>query len=145
MGAFLRPRCNVFLDMKQKALAYIYRSTPRGDEVLVFDHEEKYGNEINPQVPAGTIEEGESPKDAVLREVFEESGLEFAGPTSFLGEFAFKDIKRYVFTFKSKGLPDNWDHLVKGTGTDKGMIFSYYWVSIEEAKARLVSEMGSYL
>ena len=131
--------------MKQKALAYIYRSSQNKKEILVFDHEEKYGPIINPQVPAGTIKEGESPIDAVLREVFEESGLEFTGPTSFLGEFAFKDSKRYVFTFESKGLPDNWDHLVKGEGADKGMIFSYYWLSIEEAKAQLVSEMGSYL
>jgi 8-oxo-dGTP pyrophosphatase MutT (NUDIX family) len=56
-----------------KVIAYIVR----GDSLVVFVHDD----DMNPilesglQVPAGTVQEGEEPAAAVLREAFEETGL----------------------------------------------------------------------
>ena len=43
--------------------------------LLVFTHDDVPLEIGGVQVPAGTIEPGESPEDAVVREVFEETGL----------------------------------------------------------------------
>ena len=53
----------------KKVVAY----NTRGDELLVFTHREF--PEAGVQVPAGTVEEGETLDAAVLREVHEETGL----------------------------------------------------------------------
>lgn len=55
----------------QKVTALITRDTPRGRELLVFSHPD----DGTTQIPAGTVDDGESPDDAVLREVAEETGL----------------------------------------------------------------------
>ena len=49
--------------------------------LLVFDHPADGGM----QLPKGTIEAGESPEDAVRRELLEESGIRFEGPLEPLG------------------------------------------------------------
>ncbi len=56
-----------------KALAYITREKSGQLELLIFEHVDF--PEAGLQVPAGTIDHGESPEVAVLREVLEESGL----------------------------------------------------------------------
>lgn len=53
-----------------KVTAFVTRETPYGGELLVFRHPN-----AGVQLPAGTIEPGESPEDAVLREVKEETDL----------------------------------------------------------------------
>ena len=58
----------------EKVLAYIYRMNGTKREVLVFDHPNV--PEVNPQVPAGTLNEKEEPLEGVLREIKEESGLQ---------------------------------------------------------------------
>ena len=60
----------------EKVAAFVTRDSESGEtnspELLVFRH----GNPLaGIQVPAGTVEIGESPQDAVLREVAEEAGL----------------------------------------------------------------------
>ena len=52
-----------------KVLAYVVR----GDDLLVFRHADFPTAGL--QVPAGTVEPGEPPVEAVLREVREESGM----------------------------------------------------------------------
>jgi ADP-ribose pyrophosphatase YjhB (NUDIX family) len=64
----------------QKVTALVVRETARGREVLLFEHPYA-GN----QIPAGTVEEGESPDAAVLREAFEETGLNSFAGVRFLG------------------------------------------------------------
>jgi 8-oxo-dGTP pyrophosphatase MutT (NUDIX family) len=53
-----------------KVTAFITRDGAHGRELLVFTHPD-----AGIQVPAGTMEHGETPEIAVLREAFEETGL----------------------------------------------------------------------
>lgn len=65
---------------KNKVVAYI----THGDRLLVFRHTQF--PEAGIQVPAGTVEEGEDPDVAVLREATEETGLTDLDLVSLLGE-----------------------------------------------------------
>ena len=57
------------MKIRHRAYAYI----TNGSRLLLFTHPES--PEAGIQVPAGTIEPGESPQDAVMREAKEETGL----------------------------------------------------------------------
>ena len=57
------------MKIRHRAYAYI----TNGSRLLLFTHPE--APEAGIQVPAGTIEPGENPKDAVMREAKEETGL----------------------------------------------------------------------
>lgn len=59
--------------MIEKVTAFILRDTGDDRELLIFKHPT-----AGLQVPAGTIEPGESPEQAVIREVYEETGLRSA-------------------------------------------------------------------
>ena len=56
--------------MLQKVTAFVTRAGSAGAALLLFRHPN-----AGIQLPAGTVEEGETPEAAVLREVFEETGL----------------------------------------------------------------------
>jgi 8-oxo-dGTP pyrophosphatase MutT (NUDIX family) len=53
-----------------KVTAFVTRESERGRELLVFRHPS-----AGVQLPAGTVEPGETPEEAVLRELSEETGL----------------------------------------------------------------------
>ncbi len=55
--------------VRERVLAYI----TQGDRLLVFRHTRSPEADI--QVPGGTVEAGEAPEAAALREAREESGL----------------------------------------------------------------------
>jgi 8-oxo-dGTP pyrophosphatase MutT (NUDIX family) len=54
----------------EKVTAFVIRSTAHGDDLLLFEHPT-----AGIQIPAGTVEDGERPDEAVLREAGEETGL----------------------------------------------------------------------
>ena len=56
--------------MLEKVTAFILRPAPSGMEILLLEHPF-----AGYQFPAGTVKIGESPEDAVVREVAEETGL----------------------------------------------------------------------
>lgn len=56
----------------RKAVGYVVH----GDHLLVFAHDDIPLDTAGIQVPAGTVEGGEQPRAAVVREVFEETGLQ---------------------------------------------------------------------
>jgi len=64
-----------------KVTAFIVKNDANTPELLLFRH--PYAGV---QIPAGTVNPGESPEDAVLREVREETGLKRIRIVKFLGE-----------------------------------------------------------
>ena len=54
----------------EKVTAFVTRPTPTGRQLLLFQHPN-----AGIQIPAGTVEDGETPKTCVLREANEETGL----------------------------------------------------------------------
>ena len=135
--------------IKNKVLAYIFRYKNEVKEVLVFDHREF--PEVNPQVPAGTVEQGEDFISAICREVLEESGLEMNEDPMFLGVFDYlrSDVnelhKRHVYSFEVNITRDCWEHVVTDGEEDKGLVFDFYWLPVGLARDRLVARMGEYL
>lgn len=118
-----------------KVIAYITRkrkTAPR--ELLVFAHQQL--PEVPIQVPAGTVDPGETPEAAVIREIWEESGLSAVRLERQLGVYDWVQagqVKRqYYFLLEAMTeLPDRWQHSVQGQGLDAGLLFSYYWTGIE--------------
>lgn len=128
--------------MTRKAFAYIVRVRESTPELLVFVQEMQ--REV--QVPKGTMEPDETPEQAVLREVFEESGpqnisiVEKLGITSCtvksgaLMNGLSEAQQHHFFLLKPNDeLPDTWSHHVTGSGLDGGMQFNYRWITIESS------------
>lgn len=129
--------------VSHKAVAYITRRKDSKIQLLVFDHDPEF-HDAGTQVPSGTVDPGENPKDTVKREVQEESGLDNLkiecelDQYQFFGEHAKKFLCRHVFHITASGkAPDKWTHKVKGDGGDKGLNFHYYWIDLDSTKGRL--------
>ena len=54
-------------------------------------------------------------------------------------------IERYFYQLRVDGaVPDVWNHTVTDGELDKGMVFSYRWLSVKEAQS-VIGHMGDYL
>jgi 8-oxo-dGTP pyrophosphatase MutT (NUDIX family) len=131
----------------EKVLAYITRAGIGGPELLVFT--QPAAPEGGVQVPGGTVDPGEPPDVAVLREVAEESGLSIGAIHGKLAE-VLRDAPthrelRHVYCMEApEGCNDAWDHSVTGGGEDCDLVFSYRWLPLEQAAAEL-DWMGEWL
>lgn len=115
----------------RKAYAYITRTATPARDVLVFRHRDY--PEAGIQIPKGSVDAGEAPGDAVLREVGEEAGLVDVTLISALAvdEETQPDgarHERHFFHLVSNGARGAWDHVVTGDGEDHGMVFCYFWL-----------------
>ncbi|MCO5222401.1 MAG: NUDIX domain-containing protein [Thermomicrobiales bacterium] len=99
------------LPVKRKAFAYIVRD--RRLVVLIHPGHPEAGI----QVPAGTMRDGESPEEAVIREATEETGLSGLEPVRLLGvarrdmsDFGRDEIhERHFFQLSCDGpVPESW-------------------------------------
>ena len=70
-------------EMPLKVVAKVVAYVTRGNSLLVFRH--LHVPEAGIQIPAGTLEPGESSDDGVLREAQEETGLDCLAIHRFLG------------------------------------------------------------
>jgi 8-oxo-dGTP pyrophosphatase MutT (NUDIX family) len=100
----------------EKVTAFILRPGPGTWEVVLFEHPT-----AGIQFPAGTVEEGEAPEAAVLREGGEESGLTGLKLESFIGSIDEHPVIGDHFVARatpvySRPNPDsfNWAHLRSG-------------------------------
>jgi 8-oxo-dGTP diphosphatase len=137
-------------DMFHKVVAYIMD----GDNLLVFSH--PHHPEAGIQVPAGTVEEGESPKDAVLREAREETGLDELEIRSYLGvreydlsAYGRSEVQRRHFfhlAFCGKA-PARWRHYEKhpSDGSAEPIEFELFWVKLPGEVPELVAGQGALL
>ncbi len=130
----------------KKVVAYI----TRGDELLVFTHRDF--PEAGVQVPAGTVEDGETLDAAVLREVHEETGLPLAivRNTAYLGRRLWKAgpycHDRYFYhLLLTAAVPYTWLHYELYAGTREPIAFCFSWAKLNDPCLRLAGEQGALL
>lgn len=100
------------------------------------------------QLPKGTVEAGETPEDAVRRELLEESGLRFEGPLLSLGtldrdcEAGIEDkVHRHAQLWhlflmriaEDRVLPETFTHVASGSPEEDGLVFSFRWLGPAES------------
>lgn len=131
---------------EDKAYAYITRNDTQSLQLLVFEHA---NHDVGVQVPKGTIEDGEAPRDAVVREVREESGLtEFDSIRQLTTDVwnhheKPKAYRRHFFHLVADEERDQWEHTVTGNGEDNGVVYSYFWVRPDSCS--LARDMDDYV
>ena len=106
---------------------------------------------------SGTIEEGEHPETAVLREAFEETGLSNLTLDCFLGEqkramsdFGRDEIhQRHFYHLKCHQAPPlTWRHeeLYPASGTSQmPIVFEFFWVPLPDGVPHLIADHGVML
>jgi 8-oxo-dGTP pyrophosphatase MutT (NUDIX family) len=109
----------------RKVTAFITRESPNGREVLLFQHPL-----AGIQFPAGTVEEGETFEEGVLREAYEETGVNNLSIVQHLGviEDDFTgEVRRMVADFMPMNEPN---------GVPTGMMFEHgLFVTVGETHA----------
>jgi 8-oxo-dGTP pyrophosphatase MutT (NUDIX family) len=134
----------------EKVIAYI----TQGNKLLVFRHTAYL--EAGIQVPAGTTNPGEQPGQAVLREAYEETGLEDLQLRAFLGvqEFDLTPFgraevqRRYFFHLEYHDqAPATWHHFENypSEGDTEPIEFELFWVAFSGDVPELFGDQGAML
>ncbi|MEH2049242.1 NUDIX hydrolase [Nostoc sp.] len=132
----------------KKAIAYITKN----DELMVFTHTDF--PEAGVQVPAGTVEENEEPSEAVLREIYEESGVKGVRILELLGIYQYNMApdrdeiqERYVYHLElTQSTPSTWQHWEIHSSTSKNSIaFDFYWIKLDGSDLGLAGGQGYFL
>ena len=142
---------NLPIPVRVAVAAYIVRKSQQGSyQLLLFKHPDC--PEAPLQIPGGGVDPGETHKQALHREIWEESGLTNLLLIRKLGVAGMcwcqprKLIsQRHCFLLEGAAdLPERWDHVVAGDGIDAGMVFSYFWHSCSLEFA-ISYNLGSFL
>jgi 8-oxo-dGTP diphosphatase len=123
---------------QQKVYAYITHQ----ERLLVFRHVDYPKAGI--QVPGGTLEDGESLVEGMLREAYEETGLTDLRCKAYLGSEEFVVVHdqskqfnlRHFFHLLNVGEPsDTWQHyeMHPSDGSAQPILFEYHWIPVVEA------------
>ncbi len=124
-----------------------------GDRLLLLRH--VHAPEAGVQVPAGTVEPGESPDEGVLREAQEETGLDGLTIRRFLGARSYNGVpfglaevhRRYYYHLEIAGSsPSTWRHFEEQpSGATEPIEFELYWASFPDEVPELASRLGDFL
>ena len=95
-----------------------------GMEVLAFRHPE-----AGLQIVKGTIESGETPERAAVRELGEEAGVESARSMGRFGSLEIGDDTWHFVRVQASDLPDRWVHRCKDDG---GHDFAFFWHPLDQ-------------
>src|ERR1043166_8691904 len=86
--------------MRQSAGTLLYRSGPRGLEVLLVHASGNYNRHKPWGIPKGEPDEGETDLEATARrETLEETGVEVTGPLVSLGTVQYKKSRKIIHCF----------------------------------------------
>lgn len=127
----------------RKAFAYV----TSGTRLLLFTHPQHPDAGI--QVPAGTVQPGEQPVEAVLREAHEETGLTDLVLGSWLGREVV-DLRpfgkeehhdRWFWHVVAGGeVPERWGHEERFSANGSGPIpFAFFWADLREPLPPLIA------
>ena len=117
-------------EVTRKATAVVTRGDGAGREVLVFEHAR-----TGLQLPAGTLEEGETFEEAAIRELAEETGLTDVTLHGELGDLdevspAGNPFHRHIFHFEPNGeVQERWPY-----PCDCGDEITLYWASFASVR-----------
>jgi 8-oxo-dGTP diphosphatase len=141
------------MQTKVKVFAYI----TKGSKLLVFEQPDS--PEAGIQVPAGTLEEGETPETGVMREAWEETDLSGLKLCCFLGE-QIRDMRdynkqeihhRYFYHLLCDDAPETWSHGEFSPSDepehDERILrhrFDFYWVDLADVP-ELIAEHGYFI
>jgi len=130
----------------KKAYGYICRDNEGIIQVLVFRHSML---EAGIQIPKGTVKQKESPVQAVIREMQEETGLNIFKVDKLLAEDFWENDdgiihNRFFYKIQVSNTLDKWDYAPTGGGEETGLIFHYFWISSKD-EVELIRGHGDYL
>ncbi len=135
--------------MNHRERVYAYVTGPRG--LLILEHPQH--PEAGLQVPGGTMEGGENPEHAVLREVREETGLtgikiiSCLGNTSFdMREYGHNEIQHawYFHLECTQTSSDSW-HFYETHVDGEPILFRLYWSALPYKGDELIAVQGYML
>lgn len=115
-----------------KLCACVVREGAEGPELLVFDHPQ-----AGTQIPKGTLDEGESHRDGVLRELAEETGVADVEIVRSVGTWdrqvsPTEKHKWEVFELRPTApLDEDWIHAAEGSEIEKGLMLRCHWLRLD--------------
>lgn len=131
-----------------KVFAYI----THGNRLLVFRHADFPQAGI--QVPAGTVQPNEHPDEAVLREIYEETGLSDFTEVHFLGEqirdmadFHRNEVHhRHFYHLRCAGdPPTTWRHNETSGGMIQPIVFEFFWADLPNRVPELIADHDKFI
>ena len=123
------------MSLKRKVIVYVVQK----GKLLVFRHTEFSYEEVGIQVPAGTIQDDESPESAAARELQEETGYAGFKIVAFLGSSTYdmnpekSEIhERYFFLAEpTEPLPERWKSKESHDQQAPPTNFECFWIPLE--------------
>lgn len=119
---------------RKKVAAFVLRRQPTGQEALLV-HAFATAPHLPWRVPGGGVDPGESPVEALYRELAEESGLEELallrklGVQRYFKPYIRAHVERHDFLLRAPAsTPEVWSFRVAGAGADAGDLFTFRWV-----------------